>query len=101
MQFVWSSSVLITLYYCMRYGEITSHMAERKTNTVVYSLVEHDHVCITLKMRKSCLTFDINMNVRYIGKSSLGRQRLIFQSPLTYKGQIENGAQLECTKGEL
>ena len=76
-KFALSSSVLIILSplsciymahsITVRYGEITSHIAERKTNAVVYSLVKHDQVCITLKMRKSCLSFSLNTKTRYGG----------------------------------
>ena len=43
----------------------------------------------------------LNMKVRYIRKSSLGRSRLICQSPLKCAGQIQNCGRFEFKKGKL
>ena len=43
----------------------------------------------------------LNTKARYIRKSSLGRSRLICQSPLKCAGQIQNGGRFEFKKGKL
>ena len=44
---------------------------------------------------------DLNTKARYIRKSSLGRSRLICQSPLKCAGQIQIGGRFEFKKGKL
>ena len=44
---------------------------------------------------------NLNTKARYIRKSSLGRSRLICQSPLKCTGQIQNGGRFEFKKGKL
>ena len=46
-------------------------------------------------------SFRLNTKARYIRKSSLGRSRLICQSPLKCAGQIQNGGRFEFKKGKL
>ena len=43
----------------------------------------------------------LNTKAPYIRKSSLGRSRLICQSPFKCAGQIQNGGRFEFKKGKL
>ena len=52
-----------------------------------------------IKKKKKLST--LNMKANYIRKSSLGRPRLICQSPLKCAGQIQNGGKPEYAKGIL
>ena len=49
----------------------------------------------------SMVRFMLNTKARYIRKSSVGRSRLICQSPLKCAGQIQNGGRFEFKKGKL
>ena len=51
--------------------------------------------------RQDVPLLDLNTKARYIKKSSLGRSRLICQSPLKCAGQIQNGGRFQFKKGKL
>ena len=66
---------------------------------VDYAVCKNDRKCKNDADRK--MVQALNTKARYIRKSSLGRSRLICQSPLKCAGQIQNGGRFEFKKGKL
>ena len=57
--------------------------------------------CCGMLLCKMSHEMSLNTKARYIRKSSLGRSRLICQSPLKCAGLIQNGGRFEFKKGKL